>query len=305
MRRRWEPMQTTGGVVLQSGMGMRTRAERFSPEAPVRGPYRALVVHTFVSDEKDNSGEHQVECDVVLVHSNALIKSVPVLQRGHGLNNVGGLWVPKAATRTVSGDPLNLSSVYSPTGEYQNPPSALDDSDGDMVLLDFIEANRNYPVIVGALPHERSKREVIDGTGWTEGGAGSERGTPQKHEAYRRHAGTEERINADGDYLLDTVGATADTEDETPGAGGQVRIRVKSSQRLTVEMDGTDVLEVFESGGQVRIDLGAGAAERLVLGDTFMALFNSHTHPTGVGPSGAPIQPMGSSHLSSLAKTKA
>ena len=304
MRRRWEPMQTTGGVVLQSGLGMRTRAERFSPEAPVRGPYRALVVNTFVSDEDSNSSYHQVECDVVLVHSNVLVRSVPVVQKGYGVANTGSLWIPKAATRTVSGEPLNVSAVFSPTGKYMGPPSGLDDSDGDMVLLDFIEANRNYPIIVGALPHERSHRTVIDGTGWTEAGNGGERGTAQKHEAYRRHAGTEERINADGDYLLDTVGATADTEDESPGAGGQVRIRVKAGQRFTVEMDGTDVLEVWKDSGGVHIDLGEGATERIVLGDSFMSYFNGHEHFGPAGLSGPPVIPMTAVLLSSQHKVK-
>jgi hypothetical protein len=77
------------------------------------------------------------------------------------------------------------------------------------------------------------------------------------------------------------------------------------SQRFTVEMDGVDVLEVFKQGAQVRIDLGEGATERVVLGDAFMALFNSHQHPTSMGPSGTPIQQMtAAQHLSNLAKVK-
>lgn len=47
-----------------------------------------------------------------------------------------------------------------------------------------------------------------------------------------------------------------------------------------------------------------GVREKLVLGDTFMQLFNSHTHPTGVGPSGPPTEPMGSSHLSTKVTTE-
>ena len=52
------------------------------------------------------------------------------------------------------------------------------------------------------------------------------------------------------------------------------------------------------------IELGADAAEKVVLGDTFMEFFNSHTHPTGVGPSGPPAQPMSSSQLSSANTTQ-
>jgi len=35
-----------------------------------------------------------------------------------------------------------------------------------------------------------------------------------------------------------------------------------------------------------------------------MQLFNSHTHPTGVGPSGPPAQPMMGSHLSTKSFTE-
>jgi hypothetical protein len=48
------------------------------------------------------------------------------------------------------------------------------------------------------------------------------------------------------------------------------------------------------------IELGAGAAEKLVLGDTFLTLFNSHTHFGNMGaPTSPPIQPMlAQAHLS-------
>jgi hypothetical protein len=42
-----------------------------------------------------------------------------------------------------------------------------------------------------------------------------------------------------------------------------------------------------------------------VLGDAFLQLFNSHTHGTGVGPSGPPVQPMASGqHLSTKHKAE-
>ncbi len=101
---------------------------------------------------------------------------------------------------------------------------------------------------------------------------------------------------------------------------------MKDSTRFTVEVNGTDVLEVWKDGGQVRIDLGEGATERLILGDAFRTFLNNffstifdlHTHlagtmttPSGAvtGVSGAPIPAftgtqMQTSLLSDLAKTK-
>jgi uncharacterized protein involved in type VI secretion and phage assembly len=95
-------------------------------------------------------------------------------------------------------------------------------------------------------------------------------------------------------------------------------LKTKSGHELTFDDDGEVVLLAngngkssirFEQDGGVivtaeTIKLGASAAEKVVLGDTFMQLFNQHTHPTGVGPSGPPAQPMASSHLSAKVTTE-
>ncbi len=74
-------------------------------------------------------------------------------------------------------------------------------------------------------------------------------------------------------------------------ARGKARLTLDQSGKLLVEAD--------------TIELGSRASESLVLGDTFLALFNQHTHPTGVGPSGPPTQPMqANSHLSRTSKTR-
>lgn len=51
------------------------------------------------------------------------------------------------------------------------------------------------------------------------------------------------------------------------------------------------------------IELGEGAAEAVIKGNTFATIFNTHTHLTPVGPSSPPIAPMDSS-LSQTVKTK-
>jgi hypothetical protein len=65
---------------------------------------------------------------------------------------------------------------------------------------------------------------------------------------------------------------------------------------------GTVEIRITKAGG---IEFGEGAVEKLVLGDAFMALYNAHTHPTGVGPSGPPVAPMNAAaHLSEMVTTK-
>lgn len=95
-------------------------------------------------------------------------------------------------------------------------------------------------------------------------------------------------------------------------------LKTKSGHELTFDDDGSVVLLAngngrssirFEQDGTVvvaadRIELGSGASEKLVLGDSFMQLFNAHTHPTGVGPSGPPASPMLATHLSTKVTTE-
>jgi len=77
---------------------------------------------------------------------------------------------------------------------------------------------------------------------------------------------------------------------------------------LLANGDGKTSIRFTQEGSVViaaeAIELCEGASEKVVLGDTFTKLFNQHTHPTGVGPSGPPTQPLTSSHLSAKVKTK-
>lgn len=81
--------------------------------------------------------------------------------------------------------------------------------------------------------------------------------------------------------------------------GGELRIVVKMGDD-EIRMENKKVIVKSNT-----IELGEGAAEKLILGNTFLQLFNSHTHPTGVGPSGTPVVPMQDQlHLSQISKTK-
>ena len=315
---RYQPQRIRGGPIVQSGIDVRDRTKaRTMVLDPYRAPYRALVVNTRTVDDPANIRGVSVECDVVLVNNQFSIKSVPVIQQQHGVNNAANLWFPRPSTRDItnSGIPLNLQRTVSARGTFTSPATQLGDTDGDMVLIDFIEKNVDSPIIRGAITHERSNRVLTSGPGWREGEVAT-RGNPKLNESYSHHYGTEVRVNEQGDLLIDTVGAYSDPATEAPTApSGDVRFRVKGTQRLTISMgNDEDVLEVFRDGTQLRIDLGAGATEAVILGDGFRSFFNSflneyraHTHATGTGPSGPPttaatVIDMGTTLLSRVAK---
>jgi uncharacterized protein involved in type VI secretion and phage assembly len=123
-----------------------------------------------------------------------------------------------------------------------------------------------------------------------------------------------ESTGGDGD-----LGTEAPTSDgSSHGGPGRLVMRTRSGHRLYADDDaGIVAIVAGDDGAEVRIDaqgeitikagtikLGANAGEKLVLGDSFMQLFNRHTHPTGVGPSGPPADPMTPSHLSQVSTTE-
>ena len=76
--------------------------------------------------------------------------------------------------------------------------------------------------------------------------------------------------------------------------------------RVVIEM-GKDQIKM--QGGKVivnssNIELGEGAIEKLIKGNTFLSLFNSHTHATPAGPSAPPVPLMTEAQLSQISKTK-
>lgn len=313
---RWKPTRLRGGPVAQAGLNVQDRhayQSRFTPRAIL---YRGIVIRSYVHDDPDNTRRtHRVTADVLLTHSQVPLYRVPVLQRNYGINNIHGLWVPRGTTRALNGAELNFTAL---TGRGTRVPGSgptdFGQLDGDQVLVGFIEGDMDLPVVVGAFDHEASNRQIQTAAG------APAFGVPQKDEYYVHHYGTEIRISEEGDLLIDalnTYGKTnAETgeEDATQGQG-EIRLRIKEDRRVTVEVNGTDVLEVWQDGSQVRIDLGEGADERLVLGDSWRSFFNDfinnifnlHTHNSGTGPTDVPNQlasEMSETLLSDLAKTK-
>lgn len=120
------------------------------------------------------------------------------------------------------------------------------------------------------------------------------------------------------DDLAKETGSEVPTAEGEPAGPGRAVLRTRAGHRIVFDDDGEvlviahgkDKAEIrLTKEGEVvikaeKIKLGDGAGKALVLGDDMQQLFNQHTHPTGVGPSGPPTQPMGASHLSKKAFTE-
>lgn len=295
MSRRNRPMHTRSGAVIQAGLDARPKGMIPLMRMSTLVPYRAIVLNTYVTDDEENRSGVAVECDVFLIRANFRLARVPVKQANHGRNNAWAPWIPRASTRLIStGAEVNFTT-RSTRGTSQGEASMPSDLDGDLVVVEFLEGDPDRPFISGALSHDQNLRRVVGpvtdadaALGWKEGDY--RQGSPRRNEYFISHYGSELRINGQGDVLVSTVGAYDDpTEEDASVEKGHVRFRVKNSRRFTVEMDGTDVLEVWKDGGQVKIDLGDGAAQRLILGDDFKTFLNNwmstkfdlHVHVAG------------------------
>jgi hypothetical protein len=116
-----------------------------------------------------------------------------------------------------------------------------------------------------------------------------------------------------------TTGSEVPTSEGAKAGPGLSILRTASGHRIVMDDDGglviiangNDQVEVrLTQSGEViikaqRIKLGSDAAtEPLVLGNAFLQYFNTHTHPTGVGPSGPPTPPMTPGQLSTKVTTE-
>ena len=119
------------------------------------------------------------------------------------------------------------------------------------------------------------------------------------------------------DDLAKKAGAETPEGPDGPPKPGHHVLRTTAGHLISLDDEGGVIVIAEASGAEVRITgdgevivtadkikLGANAEEALVLGDAFKTLFNSHTHPTGVGPSGPPTQQMSGSQLSQVSKTE-
>lgn len=196
-----------------------------------------------------------------------------------------------------------------------NPPES-----GTKVWVEFKGGNPAYPIWTGFF--------------WSQPGGESEvpDGVDDKHRLIQTSSGHKvEIVDESGqemikvttqgghEFLLSDETDTGDAEAETDNK----RILFKSSAGHIIEMvdvGGSEKMLIKDKNGNyilldtvnnqlihemAEILLGEGATERAVLGDLFMTLFNSHTHPgDSGGTTGTPNQSMSSSELSSTVKVK-
>lgn len=238
------------------------------------GKYRG-----FVADNADPEKRGRLKLQVPSVlGDNETDWALPCLPFG-GLSDQGVLWVPEVDAQVwVEFEGGNLNDPIW-TGTFwpkdQTPPSegALDPPSSRVFktpgghLLHFEDAEDHTAV---TLKHAGGARLHIDPQGTID--LTDQGGATLKLDVENNQI---ELLDANGNKL--TMTATGTTVEDSNGnqitmaASG---INLKGQQ---IVIDGT------------QISLGGAGGEPIIKGQSFLTLFATHVHPTGVGPSGPPL----------------
>lgn len=194
---------------------------------------------------------------------------------------------------------------------------------GAVVLIHCIDGVSEKAIIIGSITHPDRTSTLLDHTAYLEG----------------EFNGVNIQVNDDGSANFTWKGPTDNDGNPvdsslTPtvvsvAADGSFQIKHKTVT-FNLAIGGDVILETtadvsvkcvnatidasgdanVKAGGSATIDapainLGAGAADAVIKGDTFKKMvFDVHIHPTPIGPSGPPTQPMSPDSLSKVVKTK-
>lgn len=194
---------------------------------------------------------------------------------------------------------------------------------GAVVLIHCIDGVSEKAIIIGSITHPDRKSTLLDHTAYLEGefngvniqvnDDGSANFTwkgPTNNDGDAINADqvpTIVSIEKDGSFQIQNKGVTLRLDESgvlTATSTGDTNINcvnanVKASGDANVTAGGSATIDA------PAINLGAGAADAVIKGDTFKKMvFDVHIHPTPIGPSGPPTQPMSPDSLSKVVKTK-
>jgi len=280
----WEVMATADGNVLQAGVKSRPQNAHLDVDNTGGWITRAVVTQVYFADEDDRAwggvDQKSVLCDVrTYGRYSRILSKVPVLPRTHGLHD-HDIYIPRAASVDISGG--DLSSYPSGDGANSKPPTSAESTDGDHVLVGFLDNDPSQPFIWPfALPHPNSKVRPEKAAGRTR---------------RIRHNGTLAEWDAEGNFSIDATGAakaaytSEGAEQSNSGVGGQIRL---------VTTDGAHQTSIhLNAQGQILLgsDPASPSTEPLVLGSLWIGVMRelidaikTITVQTGVGPSSPPL----------------
>jgi hypothetical protein len=250
------------------------------PQFSIVGLRQGVITERFFPDEDGNRSRTYVEYRVRDIQTGDVYEGVVKLSQTMGFED-GEEDVLHPATKNH--DPNNLE-VFKKTSKANN-------TDGQKVLLGFIEGSRNRAVILGAYPHSKMaygaraadgerRHYVHKGTSRTVGSDGSylvARNTTgadgnEKTASLQIDAGGAVQMNSGRGAVLtlDEENATLESTVNNARVAAQKDVYIQGLQKVDVSGDNINVeatqVVTLEAG---QIKLGAAALSGVMLGTTF------------------------------------
>ncbi len=288
------------GTVLPHGLlgmqGYTTSVAAFNQSYRNTGLKAGFVVASYAADDPNNKSQLCTEYDVQTIEQFENKGSTAILYK-NCLSTQGFGSIADFLEFTLRPKTFQTNKGF-PT---------FSDQDGAIVLIRCLDNCGDKAIVVGNLIHPDRPTDITstepqlvgeyNGVGIAINNDGScsltfKGATNSKGEPTDSSQGTTTfQIQTDGSYQFQNAGVTI-----TGSKSGTLNITTTADVNITAQ--GTATVD------GANIKLGASASEAVIKGDTFQQYFNTHIHPTIVGPSGPPAEPMPPDTLSTKVTTE-
>jgi hypothetical protein len=240
---------------------MQGKGARYSDGSLMRG----YVIAAYAPDDPDASSSPErvgltdkfsswlFDIEIMEGSTRGVLKRVPMLNTAFGITDMTQ-WVPRAATVDVKTDnTLLLESTSEQTA------GAVHESDGDCVVVAFLDNDLMKPIIIGTLPHPETTRQI------------SVQDDPQyKYQAIVRGnlIGIQDGGQVDIDITNQTTG-TVEQGGTEEAASNPALVITAPEATITINDDGVQI--ELSAGKKTTIDAGSGGTVEAMLHESAFA----------------------------------
>ncbi len=271
-----------------------------------------IVVKSYDVSDKNNISKLTTEYDVSVFEQNE-DKGSSIITYRNCISSEGMGSIADFFERTLRVKESKSSNSKTINTSGQN---------GALVLILCLDAMSEKAIIVGSVTHPDRKSTLAKHTAYLEG----------------EFNGVNVKVEDSGAATFTFKGATDNDGKQKDKSQGNTVVAVEKDgsfqimhKTITFRLDKGGVVTLKTSGdvnlscananvttsadanvtasGNATVEgamvkLGKGAAEAVIKGKTFKSLFDAHIHPTPIGPSGPPSQPLDPSALSKKVQTE-
>lgn len=259
--------ETDDGAVIESALPVTNKADeyiRFNNKTL----YRAQVEEVLYVDDERNKSKQCVEYNLTLTSYKAN-DGYRRIYNARSINSLGGL----NDFSEIIYQPKTQELTRGKEGGKAYP----ENTNGDFVMVMFLEGNEQSCVILGSWYHPRTNIPE------------SKTKRAKKEDGHRvkfEYNGVVVEINKDGELIMQSLGGPRDINGNLTNSGnggiliklgkdGKITLDTQSQPKVTIDKNSNEV--VVESGS---VKIGSGAIEPMVLGISWMTYNNTVIVPT-------------------------